>query len=131
MTAAADCIFTNAAVHTLGDPDEVAEAVAVRDGEIVQVDDEYEVEFLEGVETEVVDLGGRVLLPGFIDAHTHLQHLGRSLVYADLSAAESPADCVDLLADSRATGGSFATTSTVAVASSVAPSSSSTASDTG
>jgi predicted amidohydrolase YtcJ len=100
MTAAADSIFTNADVHTLGDPDEVAEAVAVRDGEIVQVDDEYEVEFLEGVETEVVDLGGRVLLPGFIDAHTHLQHLGRSLVYADLSAAESPADCVDLLADS-------------------------------
>jgi predicted amidohydrolase YtcJ len=114
MTAAADYIFTNAEVHTLGDPDEVAEAVAVRDGEIVRVDDEYEVEFLEGVETEVVDLGGRVLLPGFIDAHTHLQHLGRSLVYADLSTADSPADCVDLIAGSAdggdsAKGGSSAT----------------------
>jgi predicted amidohydrolase YtcJ len=106
MTAAADSIFTNAEIHTLTDPDEVAEAVAVRDGEIVRVDDEYEVEFLEGVETEVVDLDGRVLLPGFIDAHTHLQHLGRSLVYADLSAADSPADCVDLLADSADGGDS-------------------------
>ncbi|WP_135824189.1 amidohydrolase [Halorussus ruber] len=101
MTAAADCIFTNAEVHTLGESDEVAEAVAVRDGEIVRVDDEYEVEFLNGVETEVVDLGGRVLLPGFIDAHTHLQHLGRSLVHADLSAADSPADCVELLGETE------------------------------
>jgi hypothetical protein len=101
MTAAADYIFTNAAVHTLGESDEVAEAVAVRDGEIVRVDEEYEVEFLNGVETEVVDLGGRVLLPGFVDAHTHLQHLGRSLVHADLAAADSPADCVDLLGESE------------------------------
>ncbi|MFC4447733.1 amidohydrolase [Halorussus aquaticus] len=100
MTAAADYIFTNAELHTLGDPDEVAEAVAVRDGEIVRVADAYEVEFLEGVETEVVDLGGRVLLPGFIDAHTHLQHLGRSLVYADLAEADSPADCVAALRES-------------------------------
>ncbi|MFC4552074.1 MULTISPECIES: amidohydrolase [Halorussus] len=102
MTAAADLILTNAKVHSLasgdgGDPD--AEAVAVRDGEIVRVDRAYEVDFLEGVETTVVDLGGRVLLPGFVDAHTHLQHLGRSLVHADLSAADSPGDCVDLLAD--------------------------------
>ncbi|WP_276301949.1 amidohydrolase [Halorussus lipolyticus] len=99
MTAAADYIFTNAEVHTLGEPGEEAEAVAVRDGEIVRVADEYEVEFLNGVETEVVDLGGRVLLPGFIDAHTHLQHLGRSLVHADLSVASSPGDCVELLAE--------------------------------
>jgi hypothetical protein len=107
MTAAADCIFTNAEVHTLGESDEVAEAVAVRDGEIVRVDDEYEVEFLNGVETEVVDLGGRVLLPGFVDAHTHLQHLGRSLVHADLSAADSPGDCADLLADSAESEGTM------------------------
>ncbi|WP_435175764.1 amidohydrolase [Halorussus sp. AFM4] len=99
MTAPADRIFTNAEVHTLGDPDEVAEAVAVRDGEIVRVADAYEVEFLEGVGTEVVDLGGRVLLPGFVDAHTHLQHLGARLVHADLSAADSPADSVALLGE--------------------------------
>ncbi|WP_137284938.1 amidohydrolase [Halorussus salinisoli] len=104
MTAAADCIFTNAEIHTLGDPDETAEAVAVRDGVIVRVDDAYEVEFLNGVETEVVDLGGRVLLPGFIDAHTHLQHLGRSLVYADLAEADSPDDCVTLLGDEAESG---------------------------
>jgi predicted amidohydrolase YtcJ len=104
MTAAADCIFTNADVHTLDDADTIAEAVAVRDGEIVRVGKAYELDFLNGVETEEVDLGGRVLLPGFVDAHTHLSHLGRSLVYADLAAADSPDDCVDLLADSADDG---------------------------
>ncbi|WP_115865224.1 amidohydrolase [Halorussus litoreus] len=122
MTAAADHIFTNAKLYALADPDTggsgddtggsgdgraddegpapTAEAVAVRDGEIVRIGDAYEIDFLNGVDTEVVDLGGRVLLPGFIDAHTHLQYLGRSLVHADLSAADSPDDCVALLAES-------------------------------
>ncbi|USZ67630.1 amidohydrolase [Halorussus salilacus] len=99
MTAVADLVLTNAQVHTLDESDATAEAVAVRDGDIVRVDDAYEVDFLAGVETEVLDLGGRVVLPGFVDAHTHLQHLGRSLVHADLSAADSPGDCTDLLAD--------------------------------
>mgnify|MGYP000025779252 CR=1 FL=1 len=99
MTAAPDRIFTNATVRTLDGSGDPAEAVAVRDGEIVRVGDAYEIEFLNGVETDVLDLGGRVLLPGFVDAHTHLQHLGRSLVHADLSGADSPGDCVDLLAE--------------------------------
>ncbi|WP_135807059.1 amidohydrolase [Halorussus marinus] len=103
MTAPADILFTNADVHTLEESDRTAEAVAVRDGEVARVDSAYEVEFLDGVETEVVDLGGRTLLPGFIDAHTHLQHLGRSLVYADLSGADSPADAVERVADAADT----------------------------
>lgn len=99
MTAAADRIFTNATVRALDGSEEAAEAVAVRDGDVVRVGDAYEVDFLRNVETDVLDLGGRVLLPGFVDAHTHLQHLGRSLVHADLSAADSPGDCADLLAE--------------------------------
>jgi predicted amidohydrolase YtcJ len=102
MTEAADLLLTNAEVHTLARPDETHEAVAVREGRIVRVGDAYELDFLAGVDTRTVDCGGRVLLPGFIDAHTHLELLGRKLVHADLSAAESREAALDALRDRAA-----------------------------
>jgi len=98
MTERADVILRNGEVHTLTAGDPTAEAVAVRDGEIVRIGPDYEVDFLEGVDTRVVDLDGRVLLPGFIDAHTHMESAGRSLVHADLSAAQDRQDALDRLA---------------------------------
>jgi predicted amidohydrolase YtcJ len=98
MTATADLVLTNAEIHTLTDPDETAEALAVRDGRIVAVGSAFDVDHLAGVETTVRDCGGHVVLPGFVDAHTHLPMVGRRLVNADLSAADSPAEAVDLLA---------------------------------
>jgi hypothetical protein len=109
MTDAADLILTNAGVHTLterslaeipGEHD--AEAVAIRDGEIARIDSAYEIEFLEGAETTVLDCEGATVLPGFIDAHTHLEHAGQYLVHADLSAAESPDDAVGRLCERAA-----------------------------
>jgi hypothetical protein len=102
MTAAADLVLTNAEVHTLAEPDRTHEAVAVRDGRIVGVGDSYDVEFLAGAETRVVDLDGRVLLPGFVDAHTHMETTGRYLVHADLSGAGGPDEAVARLADRAA-----------------------------
>ena len=96
---AADLLLTNAEIHTLTDPDDVHEALAVRDGRVVRLGSAYEVAFLEGVETRTVDLDGRVLLPGFIDAHTHLTEVGTRLVHADLSGAGSAAEAVSRLAD--------------------------------
>ena len=97
MTEAADTVFLDGEVHTLTDPDETHEAVAVRDGEIIRLGSTYDVEFLAGADTEVVDLDGRVLLPGFIDAHTHMETLGRYLVHVDLSAAADLDAAVSLL----------------------------------
>ena len=99
MTDSADLVLTNAEVHTLTDPDRTAEAVAARDGEIVRVDSTYEVEFLEGVDTRTIDLDGRVLLPGFIDAHTHMEAVGKRLVHADLSDARSVEDATSILTE--------------------------------
>ncbi|ELY50537.1 amidohydrolase [Natronococcus jeotgali] len=106
MTEAADLVVTNARIHTLageddGEPDS-EEALAVRDGEVVRVGDAYEIEFLEGVETERIDCGGRVVLPGFIDAHTHVENAGRYLVHADLSGADDAAACLERLAEREA-----------------------------
>ncbi|SER53728.1 amidohydrolase [Natrinema salaciae] len=101
MTAAADRLLVDAEVHTLTDPDSdtVHEAVAIRDGEIVRLGDTAAVEFLAGVETDVIDCEGRVVLPGFVDAHTHMEQLGQHLVHADLSSADGAAACVRSLAE--------------------------------
>jgi len=109
MTQAADLVCTNGRVYTPDSrrarpEDPLAEspaAVAVRNGEIVRIGPSNEVRFLEGVETTVVDLDGSVLLPGFVDAHTHLDVLGQQQEEADLSDCDSPAACLDRLDDRR------------------------------
>jgi len=102
MTRAADRIFTNGTVHPLdgGDTpgaDDLPEAVAVRDRRVVRVGSSHEVDFLRGVETDVVDLDGDHLLPGFVDAHTHLDVLGQQVLDADLSDADSAEAALDRL----------------------------------
>ncbi|MFB6080543.1 MAG: amidohydrolase [Haloferacaceae archaeon] len=97
MTAPADLVVTDGTVHTLADPDRTHGAVAVRDGRIVRLGDAYDVAFLIGTETRVVECGGGVVLPGFVDAHTHLDALGARLVHADLSTAATREEALALL----------------------------------
>ncbi|WP_224334043.1 amidohydrolase [Haloprofundus halobius] len=105
MTEAADLLLVDAEVHSLvgadgdteGDADETYEALAIRDGEIVRLGSTYDVEFLAGAESEVVDLDGRVVLPGFVDAHVHLSMTGRYLVHANLSGASGPVEAIERL----------------------------------
>lgn len=98
MTEPADLVLKDAVVHPL-EGSEPTEAVAIRDGTIVQVGPDYDVEFLAGVETTVVDLAERHVFPGFVDAHTHLELVGRKAVEADLTGADSPEGCLDRLRD--------------------------------
>lgn len=107
MTAAADVILTNADIHTLGPDDTVVEAIAMRDGQVVKLGEAGSVELLAGVETDVIDCGGRTVLPGFIDAHTHLKSTGRYLVHADLSAAADRDETLELLDSTRAEHGDW------------------------
>jgi predicted amidohydrolase YtcJ len=67
----ADRIFTGGTIITMDDANPAAEAVAVKDGRILAVGTEAEIRALAGPETEVTDLGGGALLPGFLDAHSH------------------------------------------------------------
>ena len=102
MTAAADLILYDGEVHTLGDEDEVYEAVAVRDGRVVQLANDYDAGFLEGTGTETVDLEGRVVIPGFVDAHTHMETVGQHGVHADLRGASGPEEVTERLAERAA-----------------------------
>lgn len=99
MSTAADLVLTNAKIHSLTDSDTTYEAIAIQAGEIVRLGNDYDLSFLAGIETNVIDLDGKIVLPGFIDAHTHLETVGRRLVHADLSRADSPADCISLLCE--------------------------------
>jgi len=71
-TQTADRVFINGAVYTVDAGRSWAEAVAVSDGRVVFVGDENNAQTWIGAETEVTDLGGQMLLPGFHDSHTHI-----------------------------------------------------------
>jgi hypothetical protein len=105
MTAPADLVLTDAAVHTLEPGAPVHEAVAVRDGRVVRVGDAFDVELLAGADTRVERLDGSPVVPGFVDAHTHVTMVGRRVVHADLSAADSRAAALDRLRDRAAAVG--------------------------
>ena len=66
----ADLVFVNGKVITVDPKDTIASAVAVKGNRIVAVGD---VSAWQGPNTQVIDLKGRPLLPGFIDAHSHVE----------------------------------------------------------
>lgn len=67
----ADIYFENGVVYTADAEDTLAEALAVRDGKIVFVGAAEDGAAYKASAREVVDLGGGMLLPGFIDSHIH------------------------------------------------------------
>ncbi len=68
----ADWALINGRVHTMDARNTVAEAIAVEDDRIVYVGDEAGLKNFVGIGTHVIDVHGEMVLPGFVDAHTHL-----------------------------------------------------------
>ncbi|WP_351232400.1 amidohydrolase [Streptomyces sp. NPDC002133] len=97
MTAAGpDLILHNAAVYTV-DPDRPwASAVAVADGRVVAVGSDDEVLPLAKERTVVRDLGGRMMMPGIVDGHSHLM-LGGAADYWELTI--DPSDSLEKILD--------------------------------
>ena len=95
----AELIITNAVVWTGARATPLAEAVAIKGGRIERVGSNADVRRLEGEATQVIDAGGRLLVPGFIDDHTHFLSSGFSLLSVDLRPATSPAEFAALLRD--------------------------------
>jgi predicted amidohydrolase YtcJ len=85
----ADLVLTNGAVYTVDAAERWAQAVAVGGGRIVAVGTDADVRELIGAGTEIVDLRGRMVLPGFQDAHVHAGAAGLDRLRCDLSPIHS------------------------------------------
>lgn len=94
----ADLILVGADIHTVADARPLASAIAVRDGVIVYVGDDAHASRFMGPSTHVVDLGGRLVLPGFIDTHAHpFQAAGLSYALT-LTSELSPPEVLERVA---------------------------------
>lgn len=86
---AADLIITNAKIWTVDKSLPVAQAVTIIGDRIVAVGSNTDVEVWRGPHTQVIDAGGKLLLPGFNDAHVHFVSGGRQLDSIQLNDATS------------------------------------------
>jgi predicted amidohydrolase YtcJ len=82
---APDTLFLHGTVIPMTAPAARAQAVAVREGRIVAVGSDAEIVRLADGHTRVVDLKGRTMLPGFIDAHGHITMLAQGIDYIQLA----------------------------------------------
>jgi hypothetical protein len=71
QAAAPEAVFLNAKIVTMDAGGSTAEAVAVQDGKILKVGSAEEIKKLAGPSTRLIDLGGKTVVPGLIDAHCH------------------------------------------------------------
>ncbi|WP_420447702.1 amidohydrolase [Candidatus Palauibacter sp.] len=96
----AELVLTNGKIATLaGEGGEVVSALASRDGRIVALGADGDVSGWIGEGTEVIDLGGRLAIPGFIEGHGHFMGLGNAQMILDLTAADTWGDIVSLVGE--------------------------------
>jgi predicted amidohydrolase YtcJ len=94
----ADLVLRGGHVVTVDSTKPEAEAVAIRGSTIVAVGTDAEIASYIGPDTEVVDLGGRLVVPGFIEGHGHFPGLGQKMLNLDLMNVRNWDEVVALVA---------------------------------
>jgi hypothetical protein len=87
--ATADLILVNGRIYTVDDTRPVVEALVVGGGKVLFAGNRVGAMALKGAATKVVDLGGRTVIPGMVDAHGHVAGLGDALHIVDLTGTHS------------------------------------------
>ncbi|MDX1671252.1 MAG: amidohydrolase [Balneolaceae bacterium] len=95
----ADLILTDASIWTANDQQPRAEAMAVKNDKILAVGNSERILRYRDEKSEIVELEGRFICPGFIDAHIHLIAGGFQLQSVDLRDAEAPPEFENRIAD--------------------------------
>jgi len=105
--AAADSVYRNGLVYTVDAHDSVQQALAIRDGRIVYVGGNAGLAAYVGPKTKIIDLHGRMLMPGLVDGHSHPLEGGATLLkcnlhYEQLNIAQMQAKIQTCLDQTRA-----------------------------
>lgn len=97
--APADIMVIHAKVYTVNAKQPWAQAIAIRQGKIVAVGSDEEIGRLRGMGTKVIDAGGKLVLPGFVDSHIHFMEGSLGIDRVHLEGAQNPADIQKILRD--------------------------------
>ena len=84
-----DSIFYNGRINTLDEAESGHSAVGITNGKITALGTDDELRRFSGPKTDVIDLKGAVMFPGFMEAHNHLTIYGYLLEGIDLSATKA------------------------------------------
>jgi len=95
----ADLVVINANIHTMDAKRTIAKNMAVANGKIIAIGSDADIRPLLGPNTRVIDAKGKLVLPGFNDAHVHFLGTGAQLSSVDLRDAKTPQEFVQRLKD--------------------------------
>ena len=98
MAEIADLVVTNGKIITVDGAFSMAEAVAARGERIIAVGGAAELGEMIGPDTSVVDAGGRAVMPGLIDGHSHLDREGLKSVFPSLAGCACIDDVLERIA---------------------------------
>ena len=96
-------VLLNGKIVTLDEEAPEATALAARDGRIVAIGSDADVQEWVGDDARVIDLGGQLAIPGFIEGHGHFMGLGNAKMILDLTTASTWQDIVDQVAQAAST----------------------------
>lgn len=89
-----ELVVINANIHTMNAKQPVARSIVVIGNRIVAVGSDADTKSYVGPDTKVIDVKGRLVIPGFNDAHVHFLEIGQQLSSVDLRDAKTPQEFV-------------------------------------
>lgn len=92
-----DLILTNGIIYTMAHESDTYASIAINGGQVKAIGDDLS--HLADNNTQIIDLEGKIVVPGFNDSHIHLLGLGAALSQVDLSEARSKEDVIKLTQD--------------------------------
>src|SRR5437016_12655549 len=95
----ADLIIANGNIHTMDRSQPNAQAIAIHGNRIIAVGSNDDIKKLARANTKVIDAKGRLVLPGFNDAHVHFMSGGFQLSSVDLRDANTPQEFAERIRD--------------------------------